>query len=189
MSGEARGAGRPGVFLDRDGTIIVDQDYPGDPGGVVLLPGAAEAIADFNAAGLPVVVITNQSGIGRGYITEADFRAVQARMEELLRDAGARVDATYHCPHAPTQSPPCQCRKPAPGLYLRAAREHGLDPAASFFVGDRLRDVVPGLELGGSTFLIAGTEPAATDAPPPDVRVVQSLAEAAPLVLGRDPRD
>ena len=173
----------PAVFLDRDGTIIADQDYPGDAEGVSLLPGAADAVARFNRAGLPVLVVTNQSGIGRGYITEPQFRAVQARMERLLEAEGARVDDTFFCPHSPDQSPPCACRKPAPGLYLEAARGRGLDLARSIYIGDRLRDVLPGLEFGGKTYLIEGTEPAATADPPPGVRIVASLAEAADLAL------
>lgn len=176
-------AGRPGVFLDRDGTLIADQDYPGDAERVRLLPGAAEAVVRFNRAGLPVVVVTNQSGIGRGYITEAQFRAVQARMESLLAAEGAHVDGTYFCPHSPDQSPPCACRKPAPGLYLQAAREHGLDVARSVYVGDRLRDLLPGIEFGGATFLIVGTEPDAVAKPPAGVRIVESLAEATALVF------
>lgn len=173
----------PAVFLDRDGTIIADRDYPGDAEGVVLLPGAADAIARFNRAGLPVLVVTNQSGIGRGYITEAQFRAVQARMESLLDAAGAHVDGTFFCPHSPDQSPPCSCRKPAPGLYLEAARDRDLDLGRSIYVGDRLRDLLPGLEFGGATYLIAGTEPDAAASPPAGVRVITSLAEAAELAF------
>lgn len=180
-------AGVPAAFLDRDGTIIADQDYPGDPERVVLLPGAAAAVARFNRAGLPVLVVTNQSGIGRGYITEAQFRAVQARMEQLLAAEGARVDEILFCPHSPDETPPCACRKPRTGLYLQAARERGVDLARSLYVGDRLRDVLPGLEFGGESYLIEGTEPDAVANPPEGVRVVASLAEAAALALA--PRD
>src|SRR5688500_18474954 len=100
-------ASRPAVFLDRDGTIILDRAYPGDPDGVELLPGAAGAVARFNAAGLPVILVTNQSGIARGLITESDFRAVQARTEALLEAEGARLDGVYHCPHGPDTEPAC----------------------------------------------------------------------------------
>jgi histidinol-phosphate phosphatase family protein len=175
--------GVPAVFLDRDGTIIADQDYPGDADRVALLPGAAAAVARFNQAGLPVLVVTNQSGIGRGFITEAQFRSVQARMERLLEAEGARLGETLFCPHSPDRSPPCACRKPATGLYLQAARDRGIDLARSLYIGDRLRDVLPGLELGGTTFLIEGTEPASVASPPEGVRVVASLAEAADLAL------
>jgi D,D-heptose 1,7-bisphosphate phosphatase len=117
--------GRAAAFLDRDGTIIVDRDYPGDPGAVELIPGAAEAIVRLRRSGLLVLMVTNQSGIGRGLITESDYRAVQARMERLLADSGAGLDAAYYCPHAPDRIPACECRKPRLGLYRQAAREHG----------------------------------------------------------------
>ncbi|HEV2147707.1 MAG TPA: HAD family hydrolase [Longimicrobiaceae bacterium] len=176
----------PAVFLDRDGTIIHDASYLADPAGVRLLPGAAEGIARLNRAGIPVVVVTNQSGIGRGYFTEADFRAVQARTEELLAEGGARVDAVYHCPHAPDHVPPCGCRKPEVGLFLRAADEHRLDPGRSWYVGDRLRDVAPAERLGGRAILVrGGAEHAEAEQAPPSVTVVEGLREAVELVLGR----
>jgi histidinol-phosphate phosphatase family protein len=174
----------PAVFLDRDGTIIHDAHYLADPAGVRLLPGAAEAVARLNAAGIPVVVVTNQSGIGRGYFTEADFRAVQARVEELLAAEGAKVDAVYHCPHAPDEEPPCACRKPGVGLFLRAAEEHGLDPARSWYVGDRLRDLAPAERLGGRGILVrAGAEHGEAERAPAHVAVVDGLREAVELVL------
>lgn len=174
----------PAVFLDRDGTIIHDAHYLADPARVRLLPGAARAIARLNAAGIPVVVVTNQSGIGRGYFTEVDFRAVQARMEELLAAEGARVDAVYHCPHAPDAEPPCDCRKPGVGLFLRAAEEHGLDPARSWYVGDRMRDLAPAERLGGQGILVrAGAEHGEAERAPAHVRVVEGLVEAVDLVL------
>lgn len=173
------------AFLDRDGTIIVDRDYPGDPEGVELLPGAAESIVRLRNAGWPVIMITNQSGIGRGLITEADFRAVQTRMEALLEAEGARLDGVYHCPHAPHHMPACECRKPAAGLYLRAADEHRVELSASLFVGDRMRDVLPGERFGGRGFLIRGTELVEPDDLPAGVRLVDSLAEATELWLSR----
>jgi histidinol-phosphate phosphatase family protein len=174
----------PAVFLDRDGTIIHDAHYLADPAGVRLLPGAAEAIARLNAAGIPVVVATNQSGIGRGYFSEADFLAVQARVEELLAAEGAKVDAVYHCPHAPDAEPPCDCRKPGVGLFLRAAEEHGLDPARSWYVGDRLRDLAPAERLGGRGILVrAGAGHGEAERAPAHVAVVDGLLDAVELVL------
>lgn len=170
---------RSAVFLDRDGTIIRDAHYLGDPERVQLLPGAAEAIARLNRAEIPVIVVTNQSGIGRGYFTEDEFRAVQGRMLRLLAERGARVDATYHCPHSPDGEPGCHCRKPMVGLFLRAAREHRVDAARSWFVGDRVRDVEPAQRLGGKGVLLRhGGEVA-----PAGVEVVGSLAEAVRLIL------
>lgn len=182
--------GRGAVFLDRDGTVIEDRHHLSDPAGVRLIPGAAEAVAALNRAGLPVLLVTNQSGIGRGIFTEADFRAVQGRVEELLASAGAHLDGVYLCPHSPEQEPPCDCRKPATALYRRAAAEHGIDFTASAYIGDRLRDVLPADELGGTPILL-GADPrddprAAT---PAGMLRVDSLSDAVRALLRRLPAD
>lgn len=156
-------ASRPAAFLDRDGTIIEDMDYISRPEDVRLLPGAADAIAALNQAGVPVVIVSNQSGIGRGYLTYADYERVQARVEEVLAAGGARLDATYICPHAPFDVPPCACRKPKLELFERAARDHRLDLARSWYVGDRWRDVEPCRALGGSGLLIPARSTPAQD--------------------------
>lgn len=187
MSHAAPGA-RPAAFLDRDGTVIVDRDYPGDPAAVELLPGAARAIRRLNQAGMAVVMVTNQSGIGRGLISAAEFLAVQRRVTELLEAEGARVDAVYHCPHAPWESPPCQCRKPAPGMFRAAGADLGLDLAASIYVGDRLRDVLPGRELGGRAFLVGRTEPEGAEVTAPGTLRFPSLLDVVERVL-EEPRD
>src|SRR3954468_2968110 len=140
---------RPAAFLDRDGTIIRDTEYLRDPEQVELLPGAAKAIKLLNEAGYPVIVITNQSGIARGLLTEQDYERVRMRVDKLVSAEGAHIDASYHCPHLPELSGPCDCRKPGTLLYERAAAEHDLDPAHSWFVGDRRRDVVPAEVLDG----------------------------------------
>jgi D-glycero-D-manno-heptose 1,7-bisphosphate phosphatase len=176
-------SGRAAAFLDRDGTIIVDRDYPGDPEAVELIDGAAAAIGLLRRSGLLVLMVTNQSGIGRGLITAAEYLAVQGRMEELLAREGAELDGVYYCPHAPDMVPACECRKPATGLYLRASREHGVDLSSSFFIGDRMRDVLPGVTFGGTGYLLRGTEAVDDAALPPDVRLVGSLAEATELLL------
>jgi D-glycero-D-manno-heptose 1,7-bisphosphate phosphatase len=147
-------AGRPAVFLDRDGTIIRDAHYLGDPAGVELLPGAAAAIARLNAAGVPAIVITNQSGIARGMFTEADYHRVRARLDELLAAEGARIDDSLHCPHHPEHGETCECRKPGTLLYREAAARHGLDLAASVGIGDRWRDLEPVIALGGAGVLV-----------------------------------
>ncbi len=179
---------RPAVFLDRDGTIIEDRHYLRDPEGVRLLPGAARAIARLNEAGIAVLLITNQSGIGRGFFSEAEFQAVQRRMLQLLAARGAWVDGVYHCPHAPDASPPCECRKPAPVLFLRAVEEHGLDLARCFFVGDRVRDVAPAERLGGAALLLNGTAPKEEEVPTFAQRVAD-LGEAVDRVLAALHRD
>lgn len=176
---------RPAVFLDRDGTIIVDRHYLGDPDGVELIAGAAEAIARLNRAGIPVVLVTNQSGIGRGLFTPADFDAVQSRLDEELARAGARLDAVYHCPHSPAAG--CECRKPAAGLFERAAAEHGLDLERSYFIGDRWRDVAPGIAQGGVGLLVGAEHDAVDSAAASGASVgrVGSLEEAVRQVLGK----
>lgn len=171
---------RPAAFLDRDGTLIEDAHYLADPDGVHLLPGVAEPLVAINAAGLLAIVITNQSGIAQGLLTEAQYEATRQRLADLLAAHGARIDASYHCPHHPSVSGSCDCRKPAAGLYLRAAHDHAIDISRSLFVGDRRRDVEAATELGGMGILVPSTE-----TPPNDVYwarthalVMHSLAEA-----------
>jgi histidinol-phosphate phosphatase family protein len=181
---DAPGGPRPAVFLDRDGTLIHDRHYLSDPAGVELLPGAGEAVARLNRAGLFVVLVTNQSGIGRGWFSEHDYQAVHRRLLELLAAHGAWLDADYHCPLSPDAPDPGAMRKPGSGMFLRAAREHGLDLAASWYVGDRARDVAPARELGGRAVLVRGAQTEADAADPARVvAVVHSLAEAADLIL------
>ena len=141
------------AFVDRDGTLIRDTGYVCSPAEVELLPGAAEAVRLLNAADVPVVVVTNQSGIGRGYFDMSAFCAVQERLLALLSEAGARIEATYVCPHAPEDG--CRCRKPGLGLYLSAASELGVETAGGLYVGDSPRDVLPARELGGLGMLVA----------------------------------
>jgi D-glycero-D-manno-heptose 1,7-bisphosphate phosphatase len=164
---------RPAVFLDRDGTIIQDVSYIRDVADVRLLPGAAQAIARLNAAGVRAIIVTNQSGLGRGYFSFDDFQRVQARMEELLGAAGARIDATYVCPHSPRADEVCQCRKPGTLLFRTAAQEHGLDPACSWYIGDRWRDIAAAQVLGGRGILLI-TE----STPEPEVRLAAELDPA-----------
>jgi histidinol-phosphate phosphatase family protein len=145
---------RAAVFLDRDGTIIEDMNFIASPSQVRLVEDAAHSIARLNAARIPVIVVSNQSGIGRGLISHAEFSAVQERVEHELAKSGARIDAVYICPHSPDESPPCDCRKPGTALFERAASDHDLDLARSWYIGDRWRDVAPSLQLGGSGRLV-----------------------------------
>lgn len=146
--------GRPAAFLDRDGTLVDDPGFLRDPAQVRLLPGAAEAVARLNQAGFAVVVVTNQSGIAQGFITESEYAEVERRVSELCAAAGARIDATYHCPHYPAVSGPCDCRKPGTRLYRQAAAALGLDLARSWGIGDRLSDLEPVRALGGQAILV-----------------------------------
>lgn len=185
---------RPAAFLDRDGTIIHDAEYLGDPDRVVLLDGAAEAVRRLNVAGMPVVVVTNQSGIARGLLTAADYGRVEARLDAMLAAAGAHVDVTMMCPHHPDFTGPCDCRKPGVLLYTQAAARLGLDLATSVYVGDRWRDVAPAVRFGGRGFLLrtgAATEDDfARASAEPAIAVVDSLAVAVERLLatGTDPR-
>lgn len=145
---------RPAAFLDRDGTIIRDAAYVRDPAGVELLPGAAAAIRRLNDADVPVIVVTNQSGIARGLLTRDDYQRVRRRLDDLLAAEHARIDATYVCPHFPDITGPCDCRKPGLKLYRDAVAEHGLDGSRSLFVGDRWRDVAPAGSFGGRAIML-----------------------------------
>lgn len=136
------------VFLDRDGTLIHDAHYISDPALVRLLPGAAEAVARLNAEQIPAVIVSNQSGIGRGYFTMEDYEKVKARFEELLAEKGAHIDATYICPHSSEVH--CICRKPRRELYEQAIRDHHFDTGRLAFIGDRWRDVEPSLFFEGA---------------------------------------
>ena len=147
------------VLLDRDGTLIVDMPYLGDPDKVVLEPAAASALRELHRAGYLVIVITNQSGIGRGLYEEADFHAVQARLAELLLAEGVPVHAYYFCPHHPTEAVgeflrSCACRKPAPGMIEAAIGDHDLDRTRSFMVGDKLDDIAAGQGAGLRSVLV-----------------------------------
>jgi D,D-heptose 1,7-bisphosphate phosphatase len=145
---------RPGVFIDRDGTIIAERSYLADPAGVCLVPGTASALVDLREAGLALVTVTNQSGIALGLYTEGDYYAVAARVDAVLAEGGATVDATEHCAHHVEVTGPCACRKPGTGMHRRAAEALGIDLARSYYVGDKVTDVLPALELGGKGVLV-----------------------------------
>ncbi len=152
------------VFLDRDGTIIRDVNYLSRPDQVELLPNAADAIRHLNAAGIPVIVATNQSGIARGLFTVDSYERARARLDELLAEHGAHIDASYFCPHLPEVDGSCDCRKPRTGLFRRAASERSLDMSNPAFIGDRWRDVAPAQELGGRAFMLQSDTSAPGDA-------------------------
>ena len=153
----------PALFIDRDGTLIADAHYLADASRVQLLPGAATAVARANAAQVPVVVVTNQSGIARGLITTAQYEAVRDQTNALLSGNGAAVLATYHCPHWGHPKEPCECRKPGLGMYREAAAAYQLDLMRSAYIGDRWRDVQPALATGGIGILVPGVETPAAD--------------------------
>ncbi len=143
---------RPCVFLDRDGTIIEERHYLSDPDLVSLVPGAAGAIAAMRRKGYLVVVVSNQSGISRGYFTAEAAESVNRRMEELLEAGGAGLDAVYFCPHVDSDG--CSCRKPKPGLIERACGDFDVDLAGSYMVGDKMCDVMTGVNAGVRPVLV-----------------------------------
>ena len=179
-------SGRPAAFLDRDGTIIEDTGYIARPEDVRLLSDAAAAIARLNAADVPVVIVTNQSGIARGLYDEDTYGRVRDRVSELLASEGARIDASHHCPHHPDITGPCECRKPGTLLHRLAARDLGIDLRRSAYVGDRWRDVAPALELGGRGLLIAraSTPPAERERAAAQEMLAASLTDAIEELLG-----
>lgn len=175
---------RPAVLLDRDGTVIEEREYLSDPEGVVLLPGVADALVRLAGAGFSLVLVSNQSGIARGLYGEEDYARVHARLEELLAARGVRLEGAYHCPHHPEFGPRCSCRKPATGLFLRAASELGLDLRRSVLVGDRVRDVAPAAELGARGILVRTGYGGEGERVPPGIEVAADLPAAAERILG-----
>jgi D-glycero-D-manno-heptose 1,7-bisphosphate phosphatase len=151
--------GCPAVFLDRDGCLTEEMGYVNHVSRVRLLPRAAEAIKRLNRAAVPAVVVTNQAGIARGYFSPDVLEAVNAEVARQLAQQGARLDGVYVCPHHPREGEPpyrarCRCRKPRPGLLLRAARDLAIDLAASVMVGDKISDVAAGQAAGAAGILV-----------------------------------
>ena len=188
--------GRPAVFLDRDGTINEQMGYVNHLSRFHLLPGAARAIRGLNEAGLAVVVVTNQSGLARGYFPESLLEAVHAEMYRLLAQEGAHLDGLYVCPHHPEAKEErfrldCDCRKPRTGLLERAAAELGLDLGRSYMVGDRWSDLRCGAAVGATTVLVLtgyGRGDAAYVGPGQTVQpdhVAEDLEAAARWILDR----
>jgi D-glycero-D-manno-heptose 1,7-bisphosphate phosphatase len=171
----------PAVFLDRDGTIMRDVDYCGDPAQVEVFPGAAGALGRLKAGGYKLVIVTNQSGIGRGYFSENDYRAVEW---EFLRQLGeGLIDATYCCPDLPDGN--SARRKPAPGMIFEAQRDHCLDLARSYFVGDKKSDIECGRNAGVRTILVQ-TGYGAHEMNGQADWIARDLAHAAEIILGAD---
>jgi D-glycero-D-manno-heptose 1,7-bisphosphate phosphatase len=150
---------RGGIFLDRDGTINDEVDFLRTPDQLRLLEGSAQAIRELNEGGWPVFVITNQSGIARGLLTERDLALVHTKLLADLKAHGASIDAIYYCPHhADYGEPPyrqdCDCRKPKTGMLDRAAKEFQIDLKQSFVVGDRMFDIQAGNAVGARSILV-----------------------------------
>lgn len=181
---------RPAVFLDRDDTLIANVPYLSDPVDLRLLPGASEALARLRRAGFVLVLVTNQSVVGRGIITEGRLHEIHDALHRLLAEAGAALDAVYFCPDAPlgddrtiVENPD---RKPGPGMLHRATAELDLDLDASWMVGDLISDVLAGLNAGCRSILVGSNATLAelpTQADRDRVHVASDFAAAAELIL------
>jgi D-glycero-D-manno-heptose 1,7-bisphosphate phosphatase len=185
---------KPALFLDRDGVLNVEVEYLRRPEDVVLIPGTARAVSELNLVGVPVIVVSNQSGLARGLFQEEDLDAVQRELARQLASSGASIDAWYHCPYHPAfpdrYAATAPDRKPAPGMLLRAAREHGLHLGQSIVVGDKLSDLEAGQRAGCRSLLVrtgygADTERAmlaGPDARCPSLGTFDSLLDALSLL-------
>jgi D-glycero-D-manno-heptose 1,7-bisphosphate phosphatase len=140
------------LFLDRDGVVIEDGHYMSTPGQVKLLPGVGEALSKVNSAGIKIVMITNQSGIGRGYFTENDFLKVQAKVNDLLKSFGVSVEAVAYCPHSPTEN--CKCRKPETGMIDELSEIISWVPENSYLVGDKISDIQLGNKICVDSWIV-----------------------------------
>jgi D-glycero-D-manno-heptose 1,7-bisphosphate phosphatase len=186
---------KPAVFLDRDGTLNEDIGFPDRITQVHLYPFAIESVRMLREAGFAAVVITHQSGVGRGFFDDAAVRTLHEAFAGLFEAAGAPLDAIYYCPHDSSPGRPgcglgCECRKPLPGLGLRAARELGLDLGRSFMVGDKVDDIAFGRAIGATPVLVRtgyGEETArgAADAEARPAYVAPTLLDAARWIIGR----
>lgn len=175
------------VFLDRDGTIMEDANYVGDVDRVILIPTAPAALARLQDAGYKLFVITNQSGVGRGYFPREAVEQIHAHLDEQFAKSGVRFDRYYVCPHHPEDN--CECRKPKPKFLYDAAKEFGLDLSRSFMIGDRPSDIQAGTNAGTQTILVltgAGRETLAQGVIQPS-HVAGDIGAAANWILSGGP--
>lgn len=151
MSG-AENSKLPVIILDRDGTIVIDRNYLGDPAGLEFLPGAEVGLLRLHDIGCRMIVITNQSGIGRGLLSVEQVELVNERLRQMVHRLGAKLEAIYFCPHAPDDR--CNCRKPEPGLLMRAGRDLNFEPASAVVIGDKASDMEFGRRVGARAILV-----------------------------------
>jgi D-glycero-D-manno-heptose 1,7-bisphosphate phosphatase len=175
------------IFLDRDGTIMEDSNYVGDVKRVLVIPSAPAALKQLQDAGYKLFIITNQSGVGRGYFTREAVDQIHAHLDEHFGKSGVRFDRYYVCPHHPEDN--CDCRKPKPKFLLDAAREYGLNLSRSFMIGDRASDIQAGINAGVPTILVltgVGRETLAKQGVKPD-HVAEDIGAAAAWILENQP--
>ena len=172
------------VVLDRDGTIVVERHYLSHPDQLELLPEVGRGLRQLQEMGLGLVLVTNQSAVGRGFIDAARLNEIHQRFRELLARDGVTLEGIYYCPHRPEDR--CGCRKPQTGLVDRASREHGFEPRDSFVIGDKMCDLELGHRMGATTLLVRtgyGTQVAQTEQLARDY-VVDDLLDAARVIRG-----
>jgi D-glycero-D-manno-heptose 1,7-bisphosphate phosphatase len=187
---------RRAVFLDRDGTINEDVGYPSRVDQIRIYPYAFEALARIKAAGFLTVVVTNQSGIGRGYLTETDLAEIHRHMAAAFLAQGVSIDAFYYCPHheaaiSASYRKTCTCRKPETGLALRAAADLGIDLARSYMIGDKVEDILFGRAMGATPVLVRtgygrGSDTALRERGVRPAAVVYDLLQAADWIITHD---
>lgn len=169
------------IFLDRDNTIIDDVPYAADPDKVVIMPGVVDALKAFRDAGYFLIVITNQSGIGRGLFTEEEMNLVNEKMELLFREFDIEFNDILYCPHSPEDN--CECRKPSPKLIEAVAKKHNISLKDSVMIGDKVSDVESGIAAGcGVNILLKGVNKG-YDNVPANVVLVDSITEAVCIVI------
>ena len=144
--------GNKAVFIDRDGTINVNVEYLDNPNNLKIYPGVAEGLKLLKENGFKIIVITNQSGIARGYFTKETLEKIHERMKSELLKKNASIDGIYYCPHHPDDN--CECRKPQTGLFKKAFNDFNIDPSKSFIIGDRMLDIEAGYKMGLKTVLV-----------------------------------
>lgn len=183
-------SGTAAVFLDKDGTLVDDVPYNVDPALIRLTRGAGEGLRMLRDAGFPLFVVSNQSGVARGFFSEEALRPVEARVRELLRGEGVEIEAFRWCPHHPEGTVAryriaCDCRKPRPGMITSLAAEHGIDLARSWMIGDTPADVEAGRLAGCRSILVGGRVDADSDLTPDCV--VLDLSEAGRIIVAEQP--
>lgn len=184
------------IFLDRDGTINVDVGYPSRVEQIKIYPSSFEAVRKIKAAGFLAVIVTNQSGIGRGFLTEADLTEIHGYVKSEFAVRGIRVDGIYYCPHYDLSSNPeyrrnCPCRKPEPGMALRAAADLDIDLRGSYMIGDKVEDMLFAINIGAAPVLVRTGYGAAAEKSLREMgvklgAVADDLLEAVNWILGRD---
>lgn len=183
------GVVRGAVFFDRDGTLIKNRHYIKDPDDVELVPHASNAVRYVNYSLRAVVVVTNQSGIARGLLTEDDYRSVKARFEDLLSERNAMIDATYYCPHHPDFTGPCECRKPGTKMFEQAVADLNLERSKCAFIGDRWHDISTALKWGGRGILVPSPSTPGEEVvhAARELEIAATLSAAVQAIIGTPP--